>query len=91
MIVLDNILKICIKLIKLSNDSATEKFYSLWMFRKVEILVKVLKFSKKRNSKEKFRGRSCSTSYSSGNQVDGSPLVAIIMTRRVEVFFLLEK
>ena len=35
-------------------------------------------------------GRSCSTSYSSGNQVDGSPLVAI-MTRRVGVFFFLEE
>ena len=43
-----------------------------------------------------FLRRSCSTSYPSGNQVDGLPLVAMVyrqvkLTRRVEVFFLLEE
>ena len=46
MIVLDNALKICIELIKLLNDNAMEKFYSLRMFRKVKILVNFHFFEK---------------------------------------------
>ena len=54
MIVLDNALKICIELIKLSNDNATKKFYSLWMFRKVEILVEISIFLKKSKFEKKI-------------------------------------
>ena len=47
-------------------------------FPKVRNLVEISKISKKiRNLKFCRRGRSCSTSYLRGNQVDGSPLVAI--------------
>ena len=44
-IVLDNILKICIELIKWRNDNAREKFY-LMQFSKVENLVEISKTSK---------------------------------------------
>ena len=46
MIVLDNVLKICLELIKPSNDNAMEKFYSLRMFQKLIILVEISKISK---------------------------------------------
>ena len=84
MIVLDNLLKFWMELIKLRNDNAMEKFYRLWTFQKLIFLVGISK-----NSKifEKMtipsRGRSCSTSYPSGNQVDGSPLAAIAKRARV--------
>ena len=48
------------------------------LFSKVEILVEISKISKNlKNLKRDSGGRSCSTSYPSGNQVDGSPLVAM--------------
>ena len=46
MIVLDNVLKIWIELIKSRNDNAMEKFYSLWTFQKLIFLVEISKFSK---------------------------------------------
>ena len=46
MIVLDNVLKIWIELIKSRNDNAMEKFYRLWTFQKLIFLVKISKFSK---------------------------------------------
>ena len=46
MIVLDNALKILIELIKLRNDNAMEKFYSLRTSRKLIFLVEILNFSK---------------------------------------------
>ena len=47
-------------------------------FEKLTFLVEILKFSKISKIFKIFKGkRSCSTSYPSGNQVDGSPLVAI--------------
>ena len=66
------------------------KFYWLEVFEKLTFLVQISKILKNlENLKMRRRGRSCSTSYPSGNQVDGSPLVA--MTRRVEVFFFLDE
>ena len=53
------------------------KFYWLEVFRKLTFLVEISKNSKNiENLKIRRGGRSCSTSYPSGNQVDGSPLVA---------------
>ena len=87
-IVLDNVLKLWIELIKWRNDNAREKFYLMQTFSKARNFVEISKILKNLEILKIFRERrSCSTSYSSGNQVDGSPLVA--MTRRVEVFFLL--
>ena len=54
-------------------------------FLKVRILVEISKISKNLEILKKSRGmRSCFTSYPSGNQVDGSPLVAIAKRARVE-------
>ena len=48
------------------------------LFSKVEILVEISKIPKNLENFKRDQGRrSCSTSYPSGNQVDGSPLVAI--------------
>ena len=48
------------------------------LFSKVEILVEISKISKNLENLKIDQGkRSCSTSYLSGNLVDGSPLVAI--------------
>ena len=77
-IVLDYVLRIWIELIKYRNDNAGEKFYLVQTFSKVQNLVEISKISKNlENLKISLRGRACSTSYPSGNQVDGSPLVAI--------------
>ena len=46
MIVLDNVLKIWIELIKSRNDDAIEKFYRLRTFQNLIFLVKISKFSK---------------------------------------------
>ena len=55
-------------------------------FEKLTFLVEISKISNIFEKLQIHRGRrSCSTSYPSGNQVDGSPLVAII-TRRAGVF-----
>ena len=66
------------------------EFYLVEVFLKDEILIIFLKISifvekieiekKTRKEKNKRRERegSCSTSYSSGNQVDGLPLVALL-------------
>ena len=79
-IVVDIVLKICIELIKSRNDNAMEKFYRLRTFSKVDIFGRNFENFPKFSEKYQFhRGtRSCSTSYLSGNQVDGSPIVAII-------------
>ena len=46
-------------------------------FEKLTFLVEISKISKNSKQLQIHRGRrSCSTSYPSGNQVDGSPLVA---------------
>ena len=78
MIVLDNVLKIWIELRKQRNDNVMEKFYMFLWFRKVDILAR--NFENFENFRKKWQfhwgGRSCSTSYPSGNQVEGSPLVA---------------
>ena len=42
-IVLHNVLKIWIELITLPNNNAMKKFYSLWRFSKVEMLVENFK------------------------------------------------
>ena len=76
MIVLDNVLNICQELIKLQNDNTEEKFYRVQRFRKVKIFDE--NFENLQNSKKHREKRSCSTSYPTGNQVDGSALVAII-------------
>ena len=78
MIVSDNVLKIWIELIKSRNDITREKFYSLRTFQKLIILVEISKISKILEKMKICRGRRfCSTSYPSGNQVNGPPLVAI--------------
>ena len=74
-IFLDNVLKLWIKLIKSRNDNAMEKFYRFSTFQKLIFLVEISKISEI-FGKMKMPTRSCSTSYPSGNQVDGSPLVA---------------
>ena len=57
------------------------------LFSKVEISVEISKISKILENFKRDQGRlSCSTSYSSANQVDGSPLVA----NRAEIFLLEE-
>ena len=72
--------------VKGENDFEISEFYRSRTFGKVENLMKMLiffsKFSKvskikKEKIREEEREGSCSTSYSSGNQVDGLPLVAI--------------
>ena len=76
--ILDTLLKFWIELIKQRNDNAGEKFYLVQAFSKVRNLVEVSKILKIIEIFEKFGViGSCSTSYPSGNQVDGSPLVAI--------------
>ena len=42
-IVLDNILKLWIELIKSRNDNAMEKFYRLWTFQKLIFLAEIWK------------------------------------------------
>ena len=44
-IVLDNIVKLWIELIKSRNGNATEKFYGLWTFQKLIFLVEISKIS----------------------------------------------
>ena len=70
-IVLDNVSKIWIELIKYRNHNAGEKFNLVPTFSKVQILVEILKILKNQEHKKFFGGRSCSTSYPSGNLVDG--------------------
>ena len=75
---------------KLQIDREISEFYRLWIFQGGDILMKILKIFKisEKNSRlrkksmretevNRERGGACSTSYSSGNQVDGLPLVAI--------------
>ena len=51
-------------------------------FEKLTLFVEISKIPKILEKIQIHRGRrSCSTSYPSGNQVDGSPLVAIILNR----------
>ena len=66
------------------NDFEISEFYRSRTFGKIENLMKFLIFSKilifkikKEKIREEEREGSCSTSYSSGNQVDGLPLVVI--------------
>ena len=46
-IVLDNVLKIWIELIKERNDNTIEKFYRLWTFPKLRCLVEISKIFEK--------------------------------------------
>ena len=56
MIVLDNVLKIWIELMKLRNYDAMEKFYWGQVFSKVEISVEISKFSKISKNSKSFEG-----------------------------------
>ena len=70
MIVLDQLLKLWMgKFYRVQVFFEKLKFWS--KFRKFRKISKKLQFHQER--------RSCSTSYSSGNQVDSSPLVAIAL------------
>ena len=73
-----NILKFIEMVLKYENDFKISEFYRLLTFPKSRKIVRfVLKIS---NFLEDNSGRgSCPSSFPSGNQVDGSPLVAIIL------------
>ena len=74
-IVLEHILKFIEMILKCENDFEISEFYRIQTFRKSCFLKIYLKFS---NFRENDSGRgSCPSSSPSGNQVDGSPLVAI--------------
>ena len=45
-IILDNVLKLWIEIVKSRNDNTTEKFYRLRTFQKLIFLVKIPKVSK---------------------------------------------
>ena len=80
MIILDNVLKIRMELMKLGNDNAGKKFYLMQTFSKVRNLVEISKNSENlENLKFIWGRRSCSTSYSSGNLVGGVISVNILM------------
>ena len=76
-IVMKNILEFYIEMVlKFENDFEISEFYPSRIFVKVEKLrdfFEKLKFLENRSG-----GGSCPSSFPSGNQVDGSPLVAII-------------
>ena len=74
-IVLKHILKFIEMVLKDENNFEISEFYQPRTFAKVEnynIFLKILKFLEN----DSRRG-SCPSSFPSGNQVDGSPLVAI--------------
>ena len=75
---LSYVLRLCTTIIKSWFDRETSEFYLHEVFQKVEISWK-LRLRRKREWKRRKNEKegSCSTSYSSGNQVDGLPLVAI--------------
>ena len=78
-IVSDIVSKLWIELITLPNNNATEKFYRVRVVSKSSKFGRNLKKFEKSDNFENFvEGGACSTSYPSGNQVDGSPLVAIV-------------
>ena len=82
-------MRLLIKIVRSQNDRAISEFYLLQVFYGGDILMKILKnfktFEKMKIEKEimrrkdvkRRRGCACSTSYPSGNEVDGLPLVAI--------------
>ena len=76
-IILDNVWKIWIELIEWIIHKAGEKFYLMQAFPKVRNLVEILKISKFFENDNSIDGGAPALRYSSGNQVDGSPLVAI--------------
>ena len=84
-IVVDEVLKFIQMVVKYENDFEISEFYRLWIFEKVENFMEFLKIFKKidffevekEERRDEKREGSCSTSYSSGNQVDGLPLVAM--------------
>ena len=81
--------RIRVEVSKLQIDRAISEFHRSRIFHGGDILMKILIFStfskkikiEKESMKEKEvnreRGGACSTSYPSGNQVDGLPLVAV--------------
>ena len=74
-IVVKQILKFIEMVLKCENDFEISEFYPSRTFAKVENDETFLKFS---NFLENVSARgSCPSSFPSGNQVDGSPLVAI--------------
>ena len=75
-IVVEQILKFIEMVLKFGNDFEISEFYRLLTFPKSSKMMRLfLKFS---NFLENESGRgSCPSSSPSGNQVDGSPLVAI--------------
>ena len=82
MIVLDIVLKLWIEPITLSIHHATEKFYRVRVVSKSPKFGWNLEnFEKSQYFKNVVEGGACSTSYPSGNQVDGSPLVALLVRR----------
>ena len=77
-IVVKHILKFIEMVLKSGNDFEISEFYRIQTFSKSRKMVRFLKIS---NFLENESGRgSCPSSFPSGNQVDGSPLVAITKT-----------
>ena len=74
-IVLEHILKFIEMVLDVENDFQISEFYRIHFFEKVDSLQFFFEFSKLLEN-DSGRG-SCPSSYPSGNQVDGLPLVAI--------------
>ena len=93
-IVLDNILKLWIELIKSRNGNATEKFYGLWTFQKLIFLVKISEVSKFFENNNFIEGGALALRViRAGTRltVHRSLPSRKVVTRRVETFFLLEE
>ena len=78
-LVLEQVFKFIEMVLKDENDFEISEFYRSRTFQKIEKWCDFLKISKFLEN-ESGRG-SCHSSFPSGNQVDGSPLVAIITPR----------
>ena len=90
MIVLDTATKIWIELIKLQNDNAMESSIGSKFFFKSWDLVEISKISKNRKNNNSIKGALLLYELSSGNLVDGSPLVAIETRVRATTLTVLE-
>ena len=77
-IVLDDLLKIWIEVIKCQNDNATEKLSILVALKSCIVLWK-FEIVFLRNWQQLQGEGSCSSSYPRGNQVDGLPRAAILV------------
>ena len=55
-IILDNVLKLWIELVKSRNDNGTEKFYRLWTFQKLIFLIEISKILKFLENSNFFEG-----------------------------------